>query len=208
MEIACVCVCQNNDLEWCSGNFDVLDDELDPRAVSVTILKDSEHVVWQSKPGKSEGLFRLTDAIGKYEMCFSNGLNDWSKKRNTEEHEKDEYENEADDDSYEMDRHIGFNVHVNDMKIMENLDKIDGPSKAEIHAKFLVDLSDTLSMKLDDMVDHQSYLQEREFVHRELSEQTFSRVVGWTVTEAIALMTIAIGQIMYLRKFLESRRYL
>jgi hypothetical protein len=187
----------------------LLDDELDPKAVSVTILReDSQHVVWQSKPGKSEGIFRLTDATEKYEICFSNGLNDWSKKRNTEKQGNDEYEYEADDDSYELDRHIGFNVHVNDIAIMDNANQIDAPSKAEIHAKFLIDLSDTLSMKLYDMVDHQSYLKEREFVHRELSEQTFSRVVGWTVTEAIALMTIAIGQIMYLRKFFESRRYL
>jgi emp24/gp25L/p24 family/GOLD len=41
-----------------------------------------------------------------------------------------------------------------------------------------------------------------------LSDSIMGRVMRWTLFEAATLMLIALGQVLYLRKFMETRRYL
>lgn len=61
---------------------------------------------------------------------------------------------------------------------------------------------------LQTMADHQEYMRERENHHTDLASATFHRVVQWTVLEAIVLILIASGQVIYLRRFFEKTRYL
>jgi len=59
---------------------------------------------------------------------------------------------------------------------------------------------------LQDLSDHQSYMREREELHRDISESTNYRVLVWTLVEAIVLGIMTIWQIMYIRKFFEVKR--
>jgi hypothetical protein len=56
--------------------------------------------------------------------------------------------------------------------------------------------------------DHYDYLRSREAVQRDLVEATLDRVVRWTVLEAVLLIGIAFGQVLFYRKFFEKKHYL
>ena len=113
-----------------------------------------------------------------------------------------------------MDRTVGFHVRVRDMleELREKKDEkekeMETMSKVVKKANMAVDLAGDLVDKLEDLSDHQSYMQQRESVHRDLAESTFNHLIGWTLAEAAVLMVVAGGQIVYLRKFFEQRRYL
>jgi hypothetical protein len=51
----------------------------------------------------------------------------------------------------------------------------------------------------------QEYMKMRERVHRDTSESTNSRVLWWSILEAIALVGMSIVQVMYLRDFFEGK---
>lgn len=61
---------------------------------------------------------------------------------------------------------------------------------------------------LNTMSDHQEYMRGRENRHSVLADTTLSRIVQWTVLEAVVLILISCGQVLYLKKFFEQRRYL
>lgn len=61
---------------------------------------------------------------------------------------------------------------------------------------------------LHTMGDHQEYMRDRENRHSVLADTTLSRIMQWTVLEAIVLILISCGQVLYLKKFFEQRRYL
>jgi hypothetical protein len=57
-------------------------------------------------------------------------------------------------------------------------------------------------------VDHFDFLRNREAQHQVLTSQILSRVMGWTLLEAGLVVAMALGQVMYWKKFFEQRRYL
>lgn len=59
---------------------------------------------------------------------------------------------------------------------------------------------------LDLLKDHQSYMNQREDVHKDSVERIYSKVLLWTVLEAIILVGLAIWQIVYIRGFFEVKR--
>ena len=60
---------------------------------------------------------------------------------------------------------------------------------------------------LQEVKNEQSYLKSRERIHRDTLESTNLRVVLWSVTEIVALIALAAGQLFYLRRCFEKRRY-
>jgi hypothetical protein len=69
------------------------------------------------------------------------------------------------------------------------------------------ELSD-LQEGLDLLKDHQSYMNQREDVHKDTLESINTKVLMWTVFEAIILVGISIWQIVYIRSFFEIKRRL
>jgi hypothetical protein len=61
---------------------------------------------------------------------------------------------------------------------------------------------------LDLLKDHQSYMNQREDVHKDTLESINTKVLCWTVLEAIILVAMAIWQIVYIRSFFEIKRRL
>lgn len=170
-----------------SGNYEALDDNLSPGPLGATLYNDKEAPMWRSKPGASEDKFSI-HGEGKFELCFQNGRL-------------------GHDDMYAPqdgeDREVGFNLRVT----APSRDMGDaGPEN-----RLMTNLSE-LTIKLLDglhtMSDHQEYMRERENRHTLLAAATFDRVVQWTILEAMVLMLISLGQVLYLKKFFEQRRYL
>ncbi|KAK0417504.1 hypothetical protein QR680_013050 [Steinernema hermaphroditum] len=63
-----------------------------------------------------------------------------------------------------------------------------------------------LSTALTSVKHEQEYMEVRERVHRQINENTNSRVVMWALFEAVVLVSMALGQIFYLKRFFEVRR--
>jgi hypothetical protein len=61
---------------------------------------------------------------------------------------------------------------------------------------------------LDLLKDHQSYMNQREDVHKDTLESINTKVLCWTVLEAIVLIAMTAWQIMYIRSFFEIKRRL
>lgn len=172
-----------------SGNFECLDDEISPDPIGVTLYDSKQTPIWRSQPKASEGTFSVTGS-GKFELCIQNGRQG-----------SDDYVANKDG----TDRQIGFAIRV-----------IPPPSRGEDGeagpdnrlTSHLMELSEKLMEGLHTMNDHQEYMRERENRHLLVADTTLSRIVQWTVLEAIVLILISCGQVLYLKKFFEQRRYL
>lgn len=173
-----------------SGNFDCLDDDLEAGVVGVTLYDEKSTPVWQSYMGATEGSFSVYGS-GRFELCIQNGRIG------------------SDDKFYPKDgiaREVGFAIRVasQSQRGMEG-GKAGPDDRLTSH---LLEQSAKLMDGLHTMMDHQEYMRGRENKHSVLTEMTFNRVVQWTVLEAIVLALIACGQVLYLKKFFEQRRYL
>jgi len=172
-----------------SGNFECLDDDLPPEPVGVVLYDEKMSPVWRSTVGASEGHFSVY-GTGKYELCFQNGRIG-----------SDDFYAEKDG----IDREVGFNIRVMPpARAMEGDE--EGPDN-RLTAN-LIGMSNQLLEGLHTMTDHQEYMRDRENRHTMLAGATFDRVVQWTVLEAIVLALISCGQVLYLKKFFEQKRYL
>ena len=56
--------------------------------------------------------------------------------------------------------------------------------------------------------DHQSYMNQREDIHKETLESINNKVLFWTILEAVLLIAMAYLQIKYIANFLETKRKL
>jgi emp24/gp25L/p24 family/GOLD len=57
-------------------------------------------------------------------------------------------------------------------------------------------------------MDHFDFLRNREGMQWQLMRQTFSKIMGWTILEAILVIAMAIAQVCYWKSFFEQRRFL
>jgi hypothetical protein len=64
-----------------------------------------------------------------------------------------------------------------------------------------------VNSKLTNFRAHYDYMRTREASHRELSEQTFTKLIWWSLLEATAVCLSAGAQIMLMKRFVEKRRY-
>lgn len=81
--------------------------------------------------------------------------------------------------------------------------KIDKKDYEEIGLQSeLVDLKEGLDL----LKDHQSYMNQREDVHKNILESINTKVFLWTILEAAILITLAFWQISYIRSFFEIKR--
>ena len=147
-------------------------------------LENDEKVLWSSHLGASEGTFEITiEEGGLHRFCLENGKHFTSDK---------------------LDRTLGWAVRVRGPS--RSLDEEAGPDSQR--AQLLVESASELQEEWETLLDHYSFLRTREGVHKQLTDAIMGRVVRWTVFEGLTLALIAAGQILYLRKFMETRRYL
>ena len=61
---------------------------------------------------------------------------------------------------------------------------------------------------LDMLKDHQSYMNQREDVHKDILDSINTKVLTWTFVEAFFLLAMALWQISYISNFFETKRKL
>jgi emp24/gp25L/p24 family/GOLD len=142
-------------------------------------------VLWSSTPGDPEGTFELeVHDGGLHRFCLENG-----------KHEMGDG----------LDRTIGWAVRVRPLARSLGEGE-EGPDA--LRALNLADWASELQDQWQTLLDHYSFMKAREVMHTELTDSILGRVVRWTIFEAVTLILIATGQILYLRKFMETKRYL
>lgn len=172
-----------------SGSFDCIDEDVEARDLSVSISNpDSGEMVYESPKGKREGTFQLDAAAVKpdtrYGLCFENN-----------ESTEDE-ENEFD---------VGFSIHVT--KAPRTLkDEEIGPDGER--ALQLVNKATRIHQDWSNLLDHYEYVRNREAMHQEMNDSILSRLSRWTYIEALLVVGMATCQVMYWKRFFETRRYL
>jgi len=194
-----------------TGSYDMLDDDLSSTPVTSTLFDDDYAVLWHSDPGASEGSF-ITRGSGRYHLCFGNGSGAYKTK---EDHEKERLKVEGhhiDDDNFDYgnhdgkDRNIAFNIRVT--KRMDPSAHKSQTAHSSVFTDRVVMMATRLEDKIDLLMDHQYYIKNRELQHRDTVEETFTLVMKWTVLEAVVLIFVATSQVIYFRKFFETKRYL
>ena len=176
-----------------TGNFDVLDDTLPADPVSVVIMDTSnDRMRYRSPRLATEGTFKVNlDAKQRMAICVQNGIRRLrTPSRGTVKDQK-----HIDD----LDRNVGLEFLVEPRN--EHVELKNANSK-------LMDAATGLRQKLRDLRSHHVYMKSREGKHRRIAEKTFSQLLVWCLMEAVIIILIAVGQIMYFRRFLEKRRYM
>lgn len=174
-----------------SGNFDLLNDAAAGK-IFTAYLQDADTLknVWESPKGVKEGVFSVSlDASVKHiEFCL-------------------DLEKQVDDDEVEDEGlPVGFNFYVSPASGRTLPEGEIGPDAQR--ALELVLQAEEISLNWRTLLDHFDFLRNREAQHALMSSQILSRVMTWTILEAALVITMAVGQVLYWRKFFEQRRYL
>lgn len=204
-----------------SGSYDMLDDDLPASPLSVTLFDSNNHVLYHNRVGVPEGHFSIRDAHGKHYFCVGNGhahykYDDIYRTDKDNERFVKYMDHSHDDDGVDVNnrdgktRNVGFTIRVGEtahnLLKKHGKEQLTGPT-AEL-LKEVTQLSHELVDQIDDFLDHEEYMKDRDNVHNEFLDATISLLFRWTILEALALITISVGQVLYFRKFFESRRYI
>ena len=155
--------------------------------------KKNPHNIWSSKPEESVEDFAVAVESGqRYRFCMqSNSVP----------------EKDAEDDSTGNNFEIqaGFDLRVQ-MLARALPDEELGPDAQR--ALGLLQAAAATERQWQNLLDHFDFLRNREAVHRQLSWQIYRRITGWSIIEAVLVVTMAVGQVWYWKSFFEQRRYL
>ena len=178
-----------NPLKFYSGSFECIDDDVESRDLSVTLSNpDDGEIFYEAPAGSREGLFQLDESLVKadtrYALCFGN------------KDEPDETDNEFD---------VGFSIHLSYMPRTLKNDEI-GPDAEK--ALLLVKKASKILQDWTNMLDHYEYVRNREALHQEMNDAILSRLSRWTYVEALLGVGMAMAQVLYWKRFFETRRYL
>ena len=181
----CLLIRAPNEESIIGGSFDCLDSKVATDPIRVALYNSNEERVWQSEYGDAEGYFSHKGS-GKHWLCLENGM--------TYEH----YTDTKVGPRLKVARTIGFALRVK--RTMNGMrealgDAADG-SDANDTTRKLMELSEDLSENFQALTDHMSYMKAREIVHRELHEETFTKVVRWNILEICAVVVVSFGQIV------------
>lgn len=173
------------------GNYDLLDDsKRSADAVSVLIMDASNsRILYRSRRGSNEGNFKVEVTSGqKLSVCLQNGI--WSAgKRKTPQNRPHDGEQ----------RTVGLTFSFEEKNAAQELHN---------QSAKLVSAAQGLIREISRLQDHYGYMRAREAMHREVVEGTFSKLMSWTLLQGTAVVLVALGQILYFRRFLERRRYI
>ena len=182
-----------------SGSFDILDSSAPPDPVRVALYNADENMIWSSNYGDTEGSFSRGGS-GRMWLCIENGL---TYERNL---------HSIPDPRMRVERTIGFSIRVKKPTVVvrEMLKREvsaaavgEGGEDDDVHIgdvddamTSLVELADELNENFDALADHMSYMKAREMVHRELHEETFTKVVRWNILEICTVVAVTFGQVL------------
>jgi len=170
-----------------SGSFEVLHDDVDSYELAVKIANLDTHESMHEVPsGTQEGDFKLEHlkASSKFSICF---------------------QNQASPDDDENDFDVGFNVRFHEP--VRTLDDGESGPDGE-RASQLIEKASEVHQDWEILQDHFEFLRNREGIHYSMNDEIMTRLTRWTEIEALLVIIMAVGQVMYWKKFFEKRRYL
>lgn len=160
-------------------------------AATVTELP-SGHIVYEQKRQSLEGNFRFETDLRSthYSVCFRND---------------DDAADSDDEAEEEKALNVGFSVRVTDVLRAEDGGEV-GPETEKVST--LLEHAADIHESWEVMLDHLDYSHNREAIYEELASSILHRLTKWTYIEAFLVIGMATGQVMYWKKFFETKRYL
>jgi hypothetical protein len=142
--------------------------------------------LYEPPSGELEGDFELSNLQGntQYQLCFQSNV-----------------EGSDPDEAFDL----GFNIRFH--QPIRTLDDAESGPDSERGSK-LVDKAAKIHQDWDTLQDHFDFLRNREAIHEEMNDAIIHRLTRWMCVEAILVVGMATGQVMYWKKFFEKRRYL
>jgi len=147
--------------------------------IDVTIFGPDGKIIYQAQRESNGRNTFSADAPGVYKYCFGNKMSTMTPKV------------------------VMFSMDVYNSS--SDMEKVKPEDEDASHNK-LKEMVEKLARGLTNVKHEQEYMEVRERVHRQINENTNSRVVLWAFFEAAVLVTMTIGQIYYLKRFFEVRR--
>ena len=165
----------------------MLHDDVDSYELAVKILNlDTGESVHEVPAGTQEGDFKLEHLkrSARFSMCFQNKA-------------------DVDDDENEFD--VGFNIRYH-TPVRTLDDEESGPDGERASA--LAEKAWEIHQDWEILQDHFDFLRGREWIHYGMNHQIMKRLARWAYIECLLVILMAVGQVMYWKKFFEKRRYL
>jgi hypothetical protein len=186
-----------------TGNFDLLDDNLPSDPITVVILDTkTQRMRYRSPRLATEGTFNIQlDASQRMALCVQNGVRKSYLHRPGGYHHR--RSNDVEDNNKPQPHLDGFDRSVG---LEWQVEARNEALELQSQTSKLFNGAMGLRQRLRDLMSHQEYIKAREGKHRKVTEQTFTQLLVWVIVEAILVILMAIGQVLYLRRFLEKRR--
>merc|ERR1719215_84355 len=163
----------------CVGSYEADGPE---EGIVVRMVGPEGNELWRS--ADSSGHLQSVDAHSKgesYKLCFKSTISE-IQMVSFDARWGHDYDHELDQGGREIKQFVTQN-HTDQMK----------DTVAKLYSRVL------------DITEQQEFAIPREAVHRETAESTNTRVVWWTVVEAIFLVALAIAQVYILRSYFEVK---
>lgn len=142
-------------------------------------IRDPNNVILYQEDRSSSGKLTIEANIdGPYKFCFSNVKSSYTPKT------------------------IIFDI---DKANALGATKSDGTKEDDEITK-VVNMAENLMLAVISSRHDVRYLLARDKVHKNVNDQTNSRIVWWSGIEFILLLLVSLGQVWYLRRFFEIRR--
>lgn len=93
-----------------------------------------------------------------------------------------------------------------DIEVSNKHDPKDATASGDSQHNKLEEQVKELSSGLVSVKHEQEYMAVRDRIHRQINDNTNSRVMLWALFEALLLIAMTLGQVFYLKRFFEVRR--
>lgn len=178
------------------GHYQILSDPADrtPDTVHMFVMDDEDTVFFKSIQGKINDNYQI--AVGpnqKYWLCV----------QNDSYHHYGDIQMSQDKHPDDKDRQVGFGYRIQTMA-----QKAADATALDSHLTQWGQISNDMIIASEHLMQHFEYMRVRETAHRAVVEKTFSDIFLSALAEAIMVLVVAVGQVFYFRRFLETKRYL
>lgn len=181
-----------------SGSFDCLDTKVATDPIRVALYNSDEKMIWSSNYGDAEGSFSQK-GTGKHWLCLENGLTYENNKPNGDR---------PTNPRIRVARTIGFSLRVKKAATGLAAEVLGDGAHADVSGTTakLLELTEGLNENFQVLTDHMSFMKAREIVHRELHEETFTKVVRWNILEICTVVIVTFGQVLNVWWILSNKR--
>eukprot|EP00127_Corallochytrium_limacisporum_P003636 Clim_evm24s151 gene=Clim_evmTU24s151 len=107
------------------------------------------------------------------------------------------------------DKWVFFDAGVNRAADYQKWSKVEGAIKdtqEDQKQKKVIESIDKIKVSLREAIHTQSYLQKREVRHRKTAENTNGRVQFWSALHTIIMVSVAVGQVFFIRRFFSNQQ--